>query len=141
MQPAAYDSMLEAAIAKENAMRILVVDDNADVATMLAELLKLDGHEDVAVAQDGAQALAKMRGAKPDFVLCDLVLGGDVDGYAFARACREDALFRDVRLIAMSGYGGEDDRARAIEAGFDDLLAKPVRFDTLRACMRRGHAA
>ena len=122
-------------------MRILVVDDNADVATMLAELLKLDGHEEVAIARDGAEALASIRSAVPDFVLCDLVLPGKVDGLALARSCRDDPQLKDVRLVAMSGYGGDDDRARAIEAGFDDLLAKPVRFDTLADCIRRSGSA
>jgi CheY-like chemotaxis protein len=119
----------------ENSVRILVVDDNPDVALMLAELLKLDGH-DVAIAHDGTQALASMRSAKPELVLCDLVLGGAVDGYALARASRAAPELRDVRLVAVSGYGGEEDRARAIEAGFDDLLVKPVRFETLSACVR-----
>ena len=118
-------------------MRILVVDDNCDVATMLAELLKLDGHEDVAVASDGAEALAAMRASTPDFVLCDLVLPGDLDGFTLARTCRGDAKLKALRLVAMSGYGGDEHRARALEAGFDDLLAKPVRFDTLSACITR----
>lgn len=119
-------------------MRILVVDDNPDVAAMLAELLQIDGHEDVAIAHDGAGALASMRVSRPDFVLCDLVLPGELDGMAVARTCRSEPQFEDVRLVAMSGYGSPEDRARAIEAGFDDLLAKPVRFETLCACIRAG---
>jgi CheY-like chemotaxis protein len=119
-------------------MRILVVDDNPDVATMLAELLQIDGHEDVAVAHDGAAALASMRASKPDFVLCDLLLPGELDGRAIARTCRSEPQFHDVRLVAMSGYGSPEDRARAMEAGFDDLLAKPVRFETLSECIRQG---
>lgn len=118
-------------------MRILVVDDNVDVATMLAELLKLDGYDDVAIAQDGGEALASIRASRPDFVLCDLVLPGELDGYALARACRSEPQLQDLRIVAMSGYGGDDDRLRALEAGFDDLLVKPVRFDTLSACIRR----
>jgi CheY-like chemotaxis protein len=119
-------------------MRILVVDDNPDVATMLAELLQIDGHEDVAVAHDGDAALASMRASKPDFVLCDLLLPGELDGRAIARTCRSEPQFHDVRLVAMSGYGSPEDRARAMEAGFDDLLAKPVRFETLSECIRQG---
>jgi two-component system CheB/CheR fusion protein len=118
-------------------MRILVVDDNADVATMLAELLKLDGHEDVAIAGDGVEALEAMRTSTPDFVLCDLVLPGKLDGFALASTCRDDTKLKDVRLVAMSGYGGDEHRARALAAGFDDLLAKPVRCDTLSACITR----
>jgi len=119
-------------------MRILVVDDNADVATMLAELLKLDGYENVATAQDGVEALASMRDARPDFVLCDLMLPGALDGYALARTCRSEPRLKDLRLVAMSGYGGDEHRTRAMDAGFDELLAKPVHFDTLSACIRRG---
>ena len=118
-------------------MRILVVDDNVDVATMLAELLTLDGHEDVAIARDGAEALESMRASTPDFVLCDLVLPGRLDGFALARTCRGDAKLKDVQLVAMSGYDSDEHRARALEAGFDDLLAKPVRFDTLATCIAR----
>jgi CheY-like chemotaxis protein len=122
-------------------MRILVVDDNPDIATMLAELLQIDGHEDVAVAHDGTTALAAMRASKPDFVLCDLMLPGELDGVAIARTCRSEPQLEDVRLVAMSGYGSPEDRARAIEAGFDDLLAKPVGFETLCACIRAGGRA
>ena len=122
-------------------MRILVVDDNRDVATMLAELLQIDGHDDVAIAHDGAAALASMRASKPDFVLCDLVLPGELDGRAIARTCRSEPQLHDVRLVAMSGYGAPEDRARAIEAGFDDLLAKPVRYETLSECIRQAGTA
>lgn len=118
-------------------MRILVIDDNVDVATMLAELLKLDGHEEVSIAGDGAEALAAIRASRPDFVLCDLMLPGKLDGFGLARACRDEPHLRDMPLVAMSGYGGDEDRTRALEAGFDDLLAKPVRYDTLCECIRR----
>jgi CheY-like chemotaxis protein len=118
-------------------VRILIVEDNEDVATTLADLLDLDGYDDVAIAYDGVTALAKVHAPVPDLVLCDIGLPGDVDGLEFARRCRADARLEGVSLVAMSGYGGEQDRARAIAAGFDELLAKPVRFDTLSGLVRR----
>jgi CheY-like chemotaxis protein len=118
-------------------MRIIVVDDNYDVATMLAELLTLEGHEEVTTAGDGAEALAAIRSSRPDFVISDLALPGEIDGLGLARACRRDPDLNDLRLEAMSGYGSDEDRARALAAGFDDLLVKPVRFDTLAECLER----
>ena len=118
-------------------MRILVVDDNPDVATMLAELLKLDGHEEVTIAERGSEALAMIRTSRPDFVLCDLMLPGELDGLALARACRRETSLQDMPLVAVSGYCSDEDRARALEAGFSDLLAKPLSYDTLSECIRR----
>jgi CheY-like chemotaxis protein len=122
-------------------MRILVIDDNHDVASMLAELLRIDGHDDVVIANDGTAALASMHASSPDLVLCDLGLPGGMDGEELARACRKDPRFQGLPLVAISGRGGEEDRERAIEAGFDDLLPKPVRFETLSDCVRRAGKA
>jgi CheY-like chemotaxis protein len=118
-------------------MRILVIDDNRDIAGTLAELLRIDGHEDVAVAYDAVSALALMRVNTPEFVLCDLMLPGGMDGRDLARTCRNDEALRNVRLVAMSGYCSSEDRLHAIAAGFDDLLGKPLRFETLTAFMRQ----
>jgi CheY-like chemotaxis protein len=117
-------------------MRILIVEDNVDVAATLADLLDMDGYGDVAIAHDGRSALDKVRASVPDLVLCDIGLPGEIDGLEFARRCRGDKALAAARLIAMSGYGGDQDRARAIAAGFDDLLAKPVRFGTLSELLR-----
>ena len=117
-------------------MRILIVEDNVDVAATLADLLDIEGYGEVAIAHDGASGLAKVQERAPDLVLCDIGLPGEVDGLEFARRCRGDGALRAARLIAMSGYGSDQDRARAIAAGFDDLLAKPVRFETLSALLR-----
>ena len=118
-------------------MRILIVEDNVDVAQTLADLLDMDGYDDVAVAHDGTSGLTKVRDPVPDLVLCDIGLPGDIDGFEFARRCRVDKTLDAARLVAMSGYGSDHDRTRAIEAGFDDLLAKPVRFETLSELLRR----
>jgi len=116
-------------------MRILIVEDNPDVAETMVEFLKFDGY-DVDVAPDGAAALRSMRSALPDLVLCDLGLPGGMSGLDVARACRGDATIAGVRMVAVSGYGESDDRKRALDAGFDDLLVKPVRLDALSEYVR-----
>jgi CheY-like chemotaxis protein len=105
--------------------RILVVEDNLDAAEMLRTLLELNGNV-VAVAHNGADALTTARAHKPEVVICDIGLPGGMDGYAVARALRSDAALRQCYLIAMTGYGQEDDKARATQAGFDCHLTKPV---------------
>lgn len=119
-------------------MHILVVDDNPDLAASLAELLKIDGYDDVAVAHDGRAALEAMIEKPPGLVICDLGLPGGMDGLDLALECRKLPSLRNVRLVAMSGYGDREYRNRALEAGFDELLVKPVKFDTLSELARRG---
>ena len=74
----------------EDILRILIVEDNADVANSLADLLKSDGFADVSIAPDGETALASIRRTVPDLVLCDLGLPGSIDGFGVARACRRE---------------------------------------------------
>ncbi|MFL5506495.1 MAG: response regulator, partial [Gemmatimonadales bacterium] len=109
--------------------RVLVVDDNADAAESLAQLLALKGHE-VRVAYDGLSGVALARAFEPDVVLLDIGMPG-LDGYAVARRLREQDGRRGVRLVALTGYGQLDDRRRAQEAGFDDHLVKPPDVATL----------
>ena len=120
-------------------MQILVVEDNADVAFTLAELLRIDGYENVRIASDGPTGLEMARSSIPDVVLCDIGLPGRMSGLEFAKACRAEPALQTLHLVAMSGFGGAEDRKRAIDAGFNELLAKPVRFETLSDCVRRGH--
>jgi CheY-like chemotaxis protein len=103
--------------------RVLVVDDNADAAESLAQIVELFGHS-ADVAHDGPAALARARAQPPDFVFCDIGLPG-MSGYDVVRAMRGDAALRDVRVFAVSGYAQADDRRRAAEAGFDGHLPKP----------------
>ncbi|MEZ0230688.1 MAG: ATP-binding protein, partial [Planctomycetota bacterium] len=108
--------------------RILIVDDNHDAADSLSELLTESGHE-VASAYDGAKALELAKKFLPDVVLLDIGLPG-LDGYSVARELRRrhaDAFI----LVALTGYGQEEDRRRAREAGFDHHMVKPVRLDAL----------
>ena len=113
--------------------RVLVVDDNADTAAGMIRLLKLLGHA-VAAAHDGPAALEVARSHRPEVVLLDIGLPG-MDGYEVARALRGGG-FADAVIIAVSGYGGDEDRERSRAAGFDHHLVKPVDFDSLLALMR-----
>jgi two-component system CheB/CheR fusion protein len=115
-------------------LRVLVVDDNLDAATSLGTLLSLIGHV-VTLAPDGQTALALVRAATPDLVLIDIGLPG-MDGYALAAALRDAGLDRTA-LVAVTGYGREDDVRRSREAGFDDHLVKPVDLATLQRITTR----
>jgi CheY-like chemotaxis protein len=106
------------------ALRILVVDDNVDSADSMALLLSLDGHE-VRTAFDGLSALTEAAEFQPKAVLLDIGLPG-MDGYEVARRLRELPGLRDVLMIAVTGYGQQDDRAHSKAAGFDYHLVKPV---------------
>ncbi|HUO81967.1 MAG TPA: ATP-binding protein [Gammaproteobacteria bacterium] len=110
--------------AMHGSQRILVVDDNVDAAESLAMLLRLDGH-DVATAHDGGEAVASTASYKPDIVLLDLGMP-ELDGYSAARQIRQQPGGRDILLIALTGWGQDDDRRRTKAAGFDAHVVKPV---------------
>lgn len=111
-------------------LRILVIDDNRDAATSLKALLQLGGHE-VAVAYTGTEGLEVARRSPPEVVLSDIGLPG-MDGFAVARELRRDPATRRARLIAITGYGSEDDQRQAREAGFEHVLTKPADPDELQ---------
>ena len=104
--------------------RVLIVDDNSDAASSLAMLLGLRGHE-TRVAFNEREALACLEGFPAEVVLLDIGLPG-TDGYAVAERLRANPGLRDVRLVALTGYGHVEDQQRARAAGFDDHLVKPV---------------
>ncbi len=110
-------------------LRLLVVDDNRDSATSLARLLALDGHE-TDTAFDGLEAMDAAEAIRPDVVLLDLGLP-KLNGYDAARRIREHPWGRDMKLVALTGWGQEEDRRRSLEAGFDGHLVKPVDYDAL----------
>lgn len=116
--------------AAASGLRVLVVDDNPDSAQSLALILSLAGH-DVRAALDGAQAKRVAAEFRPDLVLLDIGMPGE-DGYAVARWMREEARL-DARLVAVTGYGQEEDRRHAFEAGFDDHMVKPMDAGALNA--------
>src|ERR1700712_3241564 len=91
--------------------RVLIVDDNEDAANSLAMILELGGHATASV-YTAADALRRAGAFRPDIVLLDIGLPG-MDGYEVAQKLRELPGLRDIRLIAVTGYGRSDDRARA----------------------------
>jgi signal transduction histidine kinase/CheY-like chemotaxis protein len=113
--------------------RVLVVDDNHDSADTLAALLRMAGHA-VQVAYDGRAALEAARTTLPEAVLLDIGLPG-MDGHEVARRLREQTGTRPILLVAISGYGQEEDRVRSLEAGFDHHLVKPVDPEAVRALL------
>ncbi|MHA3772305.1 PAS domain-containing protein [Verrucomicrobiota bacterium sgz303538] len=119
--------------AQRSGLRVLVVDDNLDTAQGLARLLRLSGHQ-TEVAHDGPAALERARFYIPDAVLLDIGLPG-MDGYEVAAQLREDHICGAALLIAISGYGQDEDRRRSRAAGFDHHLIKPVDLDHLRGLL------
>jgi CheY-like chemotaxis protein len=113
--------------------RVLVVDDNVDAATMMAALLEMHGHQ-VLVAHDAAAALAAHQRFATDVALLDIGLPG-TDGYDLARQLRAGAGPRPLRLVALTGWGQESDRARAHDAGFDAHLTKPAEPSVVLAAL------
>jgi CheY-like chemotaxis protein len=111
---------------------ILIVEDNADARDALRVLLELDGHV-VEAVEEGQQALEIARAKDPDIALVDIGLPG-IDGYEVARLVRARDGRRPV-LIALTGYGQPEDRRRASEAGFDEVLVKPVDPTVLAALL------
>jgi CheY-like chemotaxis protein len=103
--------------------RVLVVDDNIDAASLLAELCETMGHE-VKTAHDGPQALAAIESFTPEVAVLDIGLPV-MDGYELAKRIREK-LGASCRLVALTGYGQEHDRRRSAESGFAAHLVKPV---------------
>jgi len=105
-------------------LRAVVVDDAADLRELVADLLRMKGH-DVKTVEDGASAIALIRAERPDVALIDIGLP-EMDGYEVARQLRRDLPAERLRLIAMTGYGQAADKAHALEAGFDAHIVKPA---------------
>jgi CheY-like chemotaxis protein len=112
-----------------SARRILVVDDDADSAASLALLLRMSGNE-TAMAHDGQAAVAAVESFRPDVVLMDISLP-KLDGHDAARRIREEPWGKDVVLVALTGWGQEEDRRKSRDAGFDEHMVKPVDYDAL----------
>jgi len=113
--------------------RVLIVDDNADAALTLAELVGLAGYE-VRAAHDGAEALEVAKDFRPELALLDIGLPG-MSGYELAQRLRGMPALGPLRLVALTGYGEAHDRERALASAFDEHLVKPVPFDRLMDVM------
>jgi CheY-like chemotaxis protein len=133
--PPATTEVMEAS-APTQALRILVIEDNADVAQMLGEVLRAVGHE-TAEAHNGSRGIELAREFAPDVILCDLGLPDAMSGFEVARALRADAATAGIALVAVSGYGGPSDRRQSEEAGFDAHLTKPVGIEALTDVLAR----
>jgi CheY-like chemotaxis protein len=108
---------------------VLVVDDNRDAAATLAELLDLIGYT-VMVANSGEEALERAPLFAPEVIFLDIGMPG-MDGYQTATALRREPGCHGTLLVALTGWGGADDRARTSQAGFDLHLTKPVNLDAV----------
>ena len=120
----------DAAARPAPSLRILVADDNVDAATTLAALLEMHGH-DLRIAHDGPQALALAGQFRPQLVFLDIGMPG-MTGYDVARRLRGDQGLAPCTIVAVSGWGAQDDLARARAAGFDMHFTKPVAPARLR---------
>ncbi len=132
-KPAPAAAVASPAPASDLRRRVLVIDDVEDASFAMKKLLELDGHE-VVTAGDGSRGLTLARELAPEIVLCDIGLPG-MDGFEVASALRAEPSLRGTYLVAVSGYGQEEDRQRARNAGFDHHLTKPVSRDRLRSLL------
>jgi hemerythrin-like metal-binding protein/PAS domain S-box-containing protein len=120
--------------------RILIIEDSADAADSLREVLELEGGHEVHIAGDGLAGIAAARRLRPDVILCDIGLPG-VDGYEVARTLREDGAASGARMVALSGYASPDDIERALLAGFGYHVAKPADMNRLLALVAEAAAS
>ncbi len=131
--PADFSAAPEISSSLLKPRRVLVVDDNRDAAESMGILLKLLG-ADVHVAYGGAEALEALPAYRPDVVILDIGMPG-MDGYEVARRIRQQPEFQKVTLIALTGWGQDEDRRRSHTAGFDYHLIKPADIDALQALL------
>lgn len=128
--PASSEDNAHHAGSTQQGKRILVVDDNVDAAESAAEILRILGNE-VAVVHDGLAAVVAVEEWGPDTVLLDIGLPG-IDGYEVARRVRQTARGKAVMLVALTGWGQDQDKQRSSESGFDQHWVKPVGLDKLK---------
>ena len=121
----------EAALAEGQCFRILVIEDNRDAAESTRMLLNLIGHE-VQIAHAGEAGIALARTFRPQVILCDIGLPGGMSGYDVARLLRKEPGLKSAYIIALTGYGRDEDQQQTLAAGFDLHLTKPVDFSGLR---------
>ena len=128
--------MMELSTADSDASRgkrVLVVDDNVSSAETLALLISLSGHT-TQVAHSGMAALEAVEAKHPDVVLLDIGLP-EMDGFEVARRIRQIDPNRQIMLVAVTGYGQEEDRRKSLEAGFNHHLVKPLDLDQLESIL------
>ncbi len=114
---------------EEPAWKILVVDDNLDSRELVVKVLSRRGL-DLYEAKDGEDALARVVSARPDLILMDISLPR-IDGYEVARRLKKDPRFTAIPIIALTAHAMKGDRERALAAGCDDYISKPINIHTL----------
>ena len=119
--------------------RVLIVDDNPDAATSLAMLLKITGNA-TETATDGRQAVQRAATYRPEIILLDIGLP-KMSGYEVCRAIREQSWGKDIVIVALTGWGQDEDRRKSKEAGFDEHLVKPVDYNVLLRLLADSPAA
>ncbi len=133
--PAQNTAPVQSDISAPRQRRVLVADDNRDACETLAMLLRLDGHE-VDVATDGLEAVEMFVRLQPEVVILDIGMPG-LSGHEAARRIREHSGERDVKLIAVTGWGQKADKDRAAASGFDHHFTKPVEPTILSALLQK----
>jgi PAS domain S-box-containing protein len=135
LAPASLDAKQSDAASGEKAesLRVLVVDDQRDIADSITMLLLVCGHSAKAV-YDGAEALRVCAAEHPDVMFVDIGMPG-MTGYELAEQVRRDPALAGIKLVALTGYGGEHDRAHALSAGFHMHLTKPVTLQVLTSAL------
>jgi CheY-like chemotaxis protein len=123
----------------DGGLRILVVDDNRDAADTYSGLLQLSGHH-VQTAYGAHQAIALAEAFRPHAMLLDIGLP-DLNGCDVARRIREAPWGQRMLLVAITGWGQQDDRQRALEAGFDHHLTKPVASELIESVLQTAQVA
>ena len=123
-EPIAKDAPAHLTVGNGAPLRILVVDDNEDGANSLGQMLEMMGNE-VRVAHDGLAAIEAAEESRPQVILLDIGMP-KLDGYDACRRIREQPWGKDTLVVALTGWGQDEDRRRTSEAGFDYHLVKPV---------------
>ena len=137
MEALAEPKVVPAVPATARPLRILVVDDNRDAADSLRMVLEMQDRHEVCVAYDGASGLAAGRAFRPDVALLDIGLPKGMDGYELACRLRQTPGLERLPLVALTGYGRNEDRRRSAECGFMAHLVKPVDPRVLRELLAR----
>ena len=111
-------------------LRILIIEDNKDLAMLLSSLFGLMGHKAVAI-YSGLEGIKKAQEDRPDAIFCDIGLP-DINGYEVAKQVRSIEPLKDVFLVALTGYAGDHEKEHALDSGFNRHVSKPVDSTTLK---------
>ncbi len=122
----------------EPPLTVLLADDNVDFSHSFGTMLELLGHK-VEVVHDGLAAVSSIVGSPPDIAFVDIGMPS-LDGVETVRRVRGQGNTQDVVLVAVTGHGGAEDRARAVEAGFDRYLVKPFAMQDVRDALDAAQA-